>query len=184
VPGPDGQLETVVTLLLADQAPELASAHDELYPERVPENIPLSITLLYPFVPAALLGEDDIAALRSFFASRRPFSFELARLAQWERSRAVYGVPEPDDELRATMRALWALYPQHPPYGEPGGDPPPHASLTLDGGDDPDTLLARVEARLAPLLPARFVIEEATLQEEFEPDRLRVRETFRFGALS
>ena len=182
MPGADGQFETVVTLVLADQAPELAAAHDELYPERIPENIPLSLTLLYPFVPAPLLGEPDIAALRSFFASRRPFSFELARVAQWPGGGAVYGVPEPDDELRATMRALWALYPQYPPYGKPGGDPPPHASLTLDGGDDPDTLLARVEARLAPLLPARFVIEEATLQEEFEPDRLRIRETFRLGA--
>jgi 2'-5' RNA ligase superfamily len=182
VPGADGQFESVVTLVLADQAPELAAAHDELYPERVPEGIPLTITLLYPFIPAPSLREADLAALRSFFASRRPFSFEIARVAQWERSRAVYGVPEPDDELRALMRALWARYPQYPPYGEPGGDPPPHASLTLDGGDDPDTLRARVEQRLAPLLPARFTIREATLQEEYEPDRLRVRETFRLGA--
>jgi hypothetical protein len=91
-------------------------------------------------------------------------------------------VPEPDDELRATMRALWARYPQYPPYGEPGGDPPPHASLTLDGRPDPNTLRERVEQRLAPLLPVPFTIREATLMEEYEPDRYRVRETFRFGA--
>jgi 2'-5' RNA ligase superfamily len=177
----DGAFETFVTLILADQAPELAAAHDELYPERVVEGIPLSLTLLYPFVPASALGESDFATLREFFGSRPAFAFEIARVAQWEAGGAVYGVPEPDDELRATMRTLWARYPQHPPYGRPGSDPPPHASLTLDGGAEPDTLRARVEQRLAPLLPARFAIREATLMEEFEPDRYRVRETFRFG---
>ena len=49
----DGKLETAVTLFLSDQAPELARAHDELYPERVGEHIPLSLTLLYPFAPRA-----------------------------------------------------------------------------------------------------------------------------------
>jgi hypothetical protein len=182
VPGADGQLESFVTLLLADQAPGLAAAHDELYPMRVDEGIPLSLTLLYPFVPAASLGEAETPVLREFFGSRPPFSFEIARVAQWEGGGAVYGVPEPEDELRATMRALWSRFPEYPPYGVPDGDPPPHASLTLDGGDEPGTLRFRVEQRLAALLPARFEIREAALMEEFEPDRWRLRETFRFGA--
>jgi 2'-5' RNA ligase superfamily len=182
VPGADGTFESFVTLLLADQAPELAAVHDELYPARVPEGIPLSITLLYPFVPAPALGDAESAALREFFASRPTFSFEIRRVAQWDGGGAVYGVPEPDDELRATMRALWERYPEHPPYGERGGDPPPHASLTLDGGPDPGTLRERVQQRLASLLPARFDVREATLMEEYEPDRYRVRQTFRFSA--
>ena len=178
----DGQFESVVTLILADQAPELAAAHDELYPERIDEAIPLTVTLLYPFLPPASIGEAELAALREFFASRPSFSFGIARVAQWEGGGAVYGVPEPDEELRATMRALWARYPQCPPYGVPESDPPPHASLTLDGGDEPDTLRARVEERLRDVLPVRFEVREAALMEEFEPDRYRVRETFRFGA--
>jgi hypothetical protein len=182
VPGADGQLESFVTLLLADQAPGLAAAHDELYPMRVDEGIPLSLTLLYPFVPAASLGEAEASVLREFFGSRPPFSFEIARIAQWEGGGAVYGVPEPEDELRATMRALWSRFPEYPPYGVPDSDPPPHASLTLDGGDEPGTVCSRVEQRLAALLPARFEIREAALMEEFEPDRWRRRETFRFGA--
>jgi hypothetical protein len=178
----DGALESFVTLLLADQAPGLAAAHDELYPMRVEEGIPLSVTLLYPFVPASSLDEAEASALREFFGSRPAFSFEIARVAQWEGGGAVYGVPEPDDELRATMRALWSRFPEYPPYGVPESDPPPHASLTLDGGDDPDTLRARVQRRLESLLPARFEIREAALMEEFEPDRWRLRKTFRFGA--
>jgi hypothetical protein len=182
VPGADGQFESFLTLDLSEQAPELAAAHDELYPERVPEGIPLSVTLLYPFVPVPSLGEPELAALREFFATRPPFSFSIARVAQWPGGGAVYGVPEPDDRLRSTMRALWARYPQYPPYGEAGSDPPPHASLTVGGGADPDTLRERVQSRLAPLLPARFEIGEVTLMEEYEPDRYRARETFRLGA--
>jgi 2'-5' RNA ligase superfamily len=178
----EGELESFVTLLLADQAPDLAAAHDELYPERVTEGIPLSLTLLYPFIPPAELDQPELDTLREFFAARSPFSFEIARVAQWEGGGAVYGVPDPDEELRATMRALWQRYPQYPPYGQEGSDPPPHASLTLDGGPDPASLRDRVEQRLAPLLPARFTIREATLMEEFEPDRVRVRDSFRLGA--
>ena len=171
-------METAVTLFLADQAPELAKAHDELYPERIAENIPLSVTLLYPFVPREELEEDTLETLRRFFGSRHPLSFDIARVAQWEEgSRAVYGVPEPDQALRSTMRALWELFPEFPPYGG-AVDPPPHASLTLEGHDG---TLARVEARLEGILPVHFDVHEAVLMEEREPDVFQVREQFPFG---
>jgi hypothetical protein len=175
----DGKLETGVTLFLAEQAPELAQAHDELYPERVSEQIPLSLTLLYPFAPRAELAKEHVEMLRDFFASRPPLVFDIAGVAQWEGGGAVYGVPEPDQQLRATMRALWELFPEFPPYGG-AADPPPHASLTLDGGADPTTLPARVEKRLEGLLPAHFEVDEAVLMEEYEPDVWRVIHTFGF----
>jgi 2'-5' RNA ligase len=178
---PDGELETYLTLALADQNPALAAAHDEVYPERVSERIPLSVTLLYPF---AVRSEVQLhrEALGSFFAAQPPFDLELVRLAQWEENGAVYAVPEPEQPLRDLMRALWRLFPQFPPYGEEGGDPPPHASLTYTGGDDRAATLARVERRLEGLLPATFHITEAALMEETEPDRWSLRETFRLGA--
>jgi hypothetical protein len=181
MPRADGEPESAVTLLLADQAPELAQAHDDLYPERVSEGIPLSLTLLYPFVPPSELEESHLTALREFFASRPPLAFELARVEQWEGGGAVYAVPEPDEQLRSTMRALWSTFPECPPYGVPGGDPPPHASLTLTGGDDPGWTRARVEQRLEGLLPFRFHVHEAGLIEEYEPDRWRLRHAFPFA---
>ncbi len=176
----DRELETYLTLILADQHPALAAAHDELYPERIPERIPLSITLLYPFASTTEVDQHH-EALGSFFASHPPFDLELARLAQWEESGAVYAVPEPEQPLRDVMRALWRLYPQFPPYGAAGSDPPPHASLTLSGGEDRAATLERVERRLEGLLPAKFHIAEVALMEEEERDRMRVRETFRLG---
>jgi 2'-5' RNA ligase superfamily protein len=172
--------ETFLTLVLADGAPALAEAHDELYPLRVREGIPLSLTLLAPFVPRDELTAEHVDTLRSFFAARRPLDFELVRLDEFP-GLVVYAVPEPDDELRATMRALWALYPEYPPYGRPGSDPPPHATLA-QLGDDPAAVRAAAERRVEGLLPVRCVAGEASLFEEFEPDRCRVRETFPLGA--
>ena len=80
------------------------------------------------------------------------------------------------------MRALWARFPEYPPYGQAGTDPPPHASIGRFAADpDPDTLVARAEARVGPLLPAHFVVGGATLTEMHEPDRGRVRATFPFA---
>jgi 2'-5' RNA ligase superfamily len=169
-------LESALTLFLTGQ-PELEAAHWGLYPERVDENIPLSLTLLYPFAPPDE-AEQHFDDLRAFFASRPPLSFDLVRIAEFP-GAGIYAVPAPDDELRATMRALWARFPQYPPYGQTGSDPPPHCSLGRFAADpDPDTLVARAEARVGPLLPAHFVVREVTLMETYEPDRWRVRTTF------
>ena len=171
-------METWVTLVLADSSPELAEAHDELYPVRLEEGIPFSLTLLAPFVLQEELNEEHVEELRRFFAPRRPLEFDLVRLEEFP-GLVVYAAPEPEDELRATMRALWALYPDYPPYGRPGSDPPPHATLA-QLGDDPDAVRKAVVARVERLLPVHCIAREATLFEEFEPDRCRVRARFPF----
>jgi 2'-5' RNA ligase len=170
---------TSVTLALADQNPELATAHDELYPERVAECIPLSITLLYPWIPADAVTEADVDGLRAFFAERPGFEFALTRVDEFP-GAVVYAVPEPDDGLRALMRALWARFPDTPPYGRPGSDPPPHATLARLDVPPPRTLES-VRERVDGLLPAQFVASTATLMEEQEPDVWRVRKTLPLG---
>lgn len=172
-------LQTSITLDLEHVDPELSQAHRELYPERIPEQIPFSITLLYPWLPAAEVTDEDLANLRSFFAQRPPLEFDLTRVTEFP-DAVAYAVPEPDDALRATMRALWALYPQCPPYGRPGSDPAPHATLTRYANPENATF-EQAKERVEPLLPVRCVVTEVTLQEEFELDRMRIRETFALG---
>ncbi|HEU5264775.1 MAG TPA: 2'-5' RNA ligase family protein [Gaiellaceae bacterium] len=176
---PDRPLETFVTLILEHFDPALAEAHRELYPERIPEQIPLSLTLLYPWIPQDSVTDADVEELRSFFTSRRPLAFDLIGVAEFP-DVVVYAVPDPDDELRATMRALWARYPRYPPYGRPDGDPPPHATLGRLEGDHAISLAAAKE-RVEPLLPVRCEVREATLMEEYERDRMRVRASLPFG---
>jgi 2'-5' RNA ligase superfamily len=172
-------LETSLTLDLEHVDPELSRAHRELYPERIPEHIPFSLTLLYPWIPAADVTEDELEELRSFFASRPPLEFALTHVTEFP-GIVAYAAPEPENELRATMRALWAKYPQCPPYGRPGFDPPPHATLGRYEGTAAITF-EQAKARVEPLLPVRCVVNEVTLQEEYELDRMRVRATFPFG---
>lgn len=172
----DRPLDTLITLVLEDADPELARAHWELYPERVPEQIPLSLTLLYPWIPADEVTQADLDRLRSFFAGRRPLQFDLTRVAEFP-GVVVYAVPEPDDELRATMRALWAFYPEYPPYGRVGNQPAPHATLGRIDGPYPITR-ATAEERVEGFLPVHCDVRRATLMEESEPDRWRVREVF------
>jgi 2'-5' RNA ligase superfamily len=179
MPDAQGRMETFLTLILRDSDPALAEAHDELYPERIPEQIPLSLTLLYPWIPRDALTEADIEGLREFFADRAPPRFDLARLAEFPEA-VVYAVPEPEQELRAILRALWARYPDYPPYGEPGGDPPPHATLGRLLGDYAITLEAARE-RVGPLLPVTCDVREATLMEEVEPDRYQPLAALTFG---
>src|SRR5919202_5001787 len=158
-------LETSITLVLEHVDPELSRAHRELYPERIPEHIRFSLTLHYPWLPAAEVTDQELERLRSFFAARPPLEFELTRVAEFP-GVVAYAVPEPEEELRATMRALWAMYPQCPPYGRPGSDPPPHATLGRYEGPTPITL-EQARKRVEPLLPVRCVLEEATLLEEY-----------------
>jgi hypothetical protein len=172
--------DTNVTLVLEHVSRELSQAHRELYPERIDEHIPLSLTLLYPWLPVESLTEGDLAELRSFFAARPPLEFDLVRVDEFP-GLVAYAVPESAEELRATMRALWAKYPERPPYGRPGFDPPPHCTLGRYEGEYPITLEQATE-RVEPLLPIHCDVREATLMEEYEPDRWRVRAVFPFGS--
>jgi hypothetical protein len=172
-------LETSITLVLEHVDPELARAHRELYPERIPEQIPFSLTLLYPWLPAARVTESDVERLRTYFGTCPALEFDLTRVTEFP-GIVAYAVPEPDDELRALMRGLWKLYPECPPYGRPGSDPPPHATLTRY--ENPaNASFEEAKKRVEPLLPVHCRVTEATLQEEYEPDRMRIGDTFPFG---
>jgi hypothetical protein len=172
-------LETFITLVLEHVDGELTQAHRELYPERIPEQIPLSLTLLYPWIPRASLTASDVEELRAFFEERPQLSFDLVRVAEFP-GAVAYAVPEPDGDLRATMRSLWARYPDYPPYGRPGNDPAPHCTLGRLVGPAAITL-EQAEARVGPLLPVRCEVTEATLFEEVERDRYSPLERLPFG---
>ncbi len=137
----------------------------ELMPAEVAAGIPFHVTLLYPFGDLA----DDA---RAFFAQREPFEFELTGIAAWP--DVVYAVPEPDDALRACMRALFARFPEWPPYGGVHDEVIPHA--TLGENVDGQAVRSEIERRLAPHLPHRCQARDVSFLEEFVPGRWRERE--------
>jgi 2'-5' RNA ligase len=166
-------LETALVLVLRDAEP-FERVRRELHVAALAKGVPFHITLLYPWVARDDLSDELLAGMRSFFARRRPFVFELARIETFP--RVVYASPEPAADLLACMHALYARFPETPPYGGTIEHPVPHATL---GEDVDETRVAQdVEQRLTRDLPAAFRIDAATLLEEFEPDRWREAEQF------
>jgi 2'-5' RNA ligase len=162
-------VETALVIEIAGAEP-FDEIRRELMPATVASGIPFHVTLLSPF------GELADEA-REFFAERHPFDFALTRVATWP--DVVYVVPEPDGELRALMRALFARFPEWPPYGGIHDEVIPHA--TLGDGVDAEAVRADVERRAAPYLPHRCQARDVSFLEEFAPDRWRERERFPLG---
>jgi len=169
-------VETALVIVLEDAEP-FDEVRREFAVETFELGIPFHVTLLYPFAPHDQLTDAVREAARSFFAAREPFDLELTRLAQWP--VVVYAVPEPGRLLREWMQALFALFPQWPPYGGEHAEVVPHATL----GEDVDAsqVFPEIERRLGGLLPVRYRIETASLLEEFAPDRWREGERFPLG---
>ena len=161
---------------MLEDAEPFDAVRREFAAETVARGIPFHVTLLYPFAPALELTEALLADVRSFFAARAPFDFQLMRIATWP--RVVYAVPEPDLELRACMQALQSRFPAWPPYGGAFADVVPHA--TLGEETDAPRVHAEVERRVAPYLPRRYRADAATLLEEVAPDEWVERERFPF----
>jgi hypothetical protein len=84
--------------LVLDVPVELERAYRDAYPMAVARGIPFHITLLFPFVPAARLGDDELARVRALAARHEPFGFALTRVETFP--EAVWLAPEPVDELR------------------------------------------------------------------------------------
>ena len=159
-------METALVIVIEDAEP-FDVVRRELMPATVAAGIPFHVTLLSPF--GELVNE-----ARAFFAERKPFDFALTRVAAWP--RVVYLVPEPDDELRALMSALFARFPEWPPYGGIHDEVIPHATL----GEEVDAATVRdeIERRVAPHLPFRCQARDVSLLEEYAPGRWRERQRF------
>jgi 2'-5' RNA ligase len=169
-------VETALVIVIGDAEP-FEEIRREFAPWSIVRGIPFHITLLHPFAQREELTEALLVDLRSFFAARKPFEFELTRVAMWPRD--VYAVPEPDGDLRNCMQALFALFPQWPPYGGIHPEVVPHATLAEDL--DAKSVYPEIERRAAPYLPRRCQARDVALLEELEPARWRERERFPFG---
>ena len=160
---------TALVIAIEDAEP-FEAVRRELMPAEVAAGIPFHVTLLHPF------GELEDEA-RAFFAERAPFEFALTRVASWP--DVVYLAPEPDGELRACMRALFARFPEFPPYGGVHEEVVPHA--TLGEAVDGPAVRGRLERRLAPHLPHRCQARDVSLLEELAPGRWRERRRLPLG---
>lgn len=121
--------------------------------------VPAHITVLYPFLPPADVGDDVVAAVAREVARVPRFAFTLTRTA-WFGDTVLWLAPEPDGPLRPLTTAVAARFPQAPPYGGQFADVVPHLTV---GDRQPRPVLDAAAAQVAPHLPIRADAETVRL---------------------
>jgi len=135
---------------LVVMAPQAQPAVDLCNAAMPPERrlrAPAHITIVYPFIPPALI---DAAGpeLRSFFSAQPPLRFALD--VGWFGREVLLLRPNPEDALVALTRAVVARWPKYPYYGGAYDVIQPHVSLAFGHRDELEPLADEVSA-IAPI---------------------------------
>jgi 2'-5' RNA ligase len=112
--------------------------------------VPAHVTVLYPFLAPARLGEDVLAALGEVFAAVPRFDVAFDRVA-WFGENVVWLAPSPDRPFRDLTAAVVGRFPETPPYeGAFGDEVVPHLTI---GHDAPLAVLTKAGEAVAAQLP-------------------------------
>jgi 2'-5' RNA ligase len=94
--------------------------------------VPAHVTVLYPFVPRAEIDGEVEATVRRALAPFPAFACQLSEV-RWFGDEVAYLAPEPDSTFRRLLAAMWAAFPDHPPYEGAHEDPTPHVTIGHQG---------------------------------------------------
>lgn len=157
------------------EAEPLVGHWRQQYDPPAPIGIPAHITLLFPFRPAAWLGQAGVAELAALLKEVPVTACTLERVGHF--TRLVYLAPEPADLFVGMTRQLSERYGLLP-YGRADAGTTPH--LTVARHEDP-AILETVTQRLNAGLPLAFTLREAWLMERDLAGRWHTAERFPFG---
>lgn len=102
--------------------------------------VPPHLTVMYPFVPVEQMAQAE-TRLRQIAAGFAPFDLTLSGYGQFP--GVTYMQPTDPEPVRALSRAVFAAFPQHPPYGgQFGNEITPHLTVALWRDQPPVTLPA------------------------------------------
>lgn len=90
--------------------------------------VPAHVTVLYPFIEPTAVDESVIATLMAAVSSVSSFDCCFRR-TQWFGEDVLWLEPEPAEPFRTLTTAVWAAFPQHPPYGGAHHDVIPHLTI-------------------------------------------------------
>lgn len=159
---------------------ELPAALERLRRAYVPVGllgIPAHVTLLYPFIPPARIRQSDISILRRLIRREPAFDLELSTAATFPAEPphpgTTYLAPEPPEPFVRLTRAIWAAFPDYPPFEGAFETIVPHLTVADDAAR-----LAEVEAIARTVLPVPRRVDEAWLIVEGDDDRWSRRSRF------
>lgn len=117
------------------------------------------VTVLHPFAALDALDEAALGRLRGVLAGHAPFDCAFREVVFFSDGLLTLA-PDPAAPFRALTDAVWAAFPEHPPY-EGRFEPVPH--LTVAYADSPRIERERAAVQMEPLLPVRCRVDRLTL---------------------
>jgi 2'-5' RNA ligase len=123
--------------------------------------VPAHVTVLYPFVSPPEIDAALLDRLELALRSATPFDCTFARV-DWFGEDVVWLAPEPDRPFRELTKAVWAAFPECPPYGGVFDEIVPHLTV----GERRRGTLAELRAAQAAVtahLPIRTRIDHVRL---------------------
>ena len=99
--------------------------------------MPAHVTVLYPFIPPALITNEVLGELGELFSRLDGFDFSLSEV-RWFDQRVVYLAPSPSAAFRQLTATVGDKFPEYPPYEGAFDDVVPHVTV---GEDAPRTWL-------------------------------------------
>lgn len=119
------QAAVIVAIPAADPA---VSAHRRALDAAAALGVPAHVTVIFPFAVPAALTRDDDDRLASAIRSVPRFECSFSSIG-WFGQDCAWLRPDDDRPFRALTLAVWAAFPDHPPYGGAFDDLVPHLTI-------------------------------------------------------
>ncbi|MEV4534006.1 2'-5' RNA ligase family protein [Asanoa sp. NPDC049518] len=156
----------------------VVGAHRARFDQAARWGVPAHVTVLYPFVRPEAVTDELLDVVRETVASMPRFEIEFADV-RWFGEQVAWLAPTPDQPFRALTQALWARFPDCPPYRGEFDDVVPHLTI---GHDVPLADLTAAADAVAARLPLRAEPREVLLMVGApEPDAWRTVARFALG---
>ena len=123
--------ETAVIVAVPEAEP-VVGRHRARLDWSAARGVPAHVTVLYPFVPPALVDDDVLARLAAAVRGTGGFTASW-REVRWFGEDVAWLAPEPEQRFRALTEAVVAAFPQHPPYEGRFEDVTPHLTVGDQG---------------------------------------------------
>ena len=123
------------------------------------DGVPAHLTVLYPFLPPALIDDAVLASAAALFVAFPAFTFTLDRVG-WFGEDVVWLGPRDQQPFRALTGLACGAFPSCAPYGGRYADVIPHLTIGDQGGVP---ALRAAGAAVRPYLPIEAAAAEVTL---------------------
>lgn len=146
-------------LLLVPAAEPAVGEHRTRLDASARDGVPAHLTVLYPFLPPALIDDAVLTSLAALFAGFPAFAFTLDRVG-WFAEDVVWLGPRDEAPFRALTALAFGAFPSCAPYGGRYDDVVPHLTIGHRGGAP---ALHAVAEAVRPHLPIDAAATEVTL---------------------